>query len=493
MEGHGKRGTVRRLERGLRRVAKAHERPGRLKWYTRMGRPLVRAYATVLLVGAQGGASRMAAMPTAEGELKFPYRGGNVSRRAIVAVAHHHHPRVRILGYRDLAQDTGGVAWAVPEGIVLTDKRDPPPDDWYGLVLDALDVPFERSGTHLHTPDFAAHDDPYAPEAPLGLELTLKTGPTTLHVSEPHVREHLAQRSLIGILGAYLIGLDPAKDITFRPTGTPRDCRHPGKPCLWSTTTPEARKSVQEGYRVGAVSEAALLDHFLERWEDAVRDAPGRLYVLGDACYGDDADAFVKALDLPADTEEAMRRFVDAGPDVAIVPDSGFGKVLEAFWDAAPKVLPALAPDAATLDRILAKHTRSPPTVVLEEVLQAKAAKQKLAGYPVYDTLPTAAAAADRIVRAHHTGGATAATEVVDKEVKRETHKGVLWAALLRFEATQGRDWRFNENDRDAGAFLRPAFDALLDAGPDDYHAKLAELHTLAGGTGDLPAPAGKV
>ncbi|MBW3583111.1 MAG: hypothetical protein KY455_08440 [Euryarchaeota archaeon] len=492
VQGRVRTGPVKRLERRLRKISAGRASERRLRRYLRWGPRLARAYAHLLLVGHRGGAKRMGSLKTPVGELKYAVRA-NLSARITVAVQHQHHPEVRILGYRELAQKTGGIVWADEAGVILTGRNDPPPDEWYDLVLDSIDFPLERTPDGLRTPDLVDITDLTAPDAPYALQVVLATGPTRISLSAAKLRDLVPSggRSLLGRLAVYLIGLDPKRDVTVTPLGTPTDCHHPGDTCLWATARPAVRKRPLERYQSGELNERDLLDRIRPDWEEAVRLAGGRLYCAGGNCYGADPDRLLDALGLSGDTRAATRMFLEEGPPVVLAEEFSHNKVLEAAWAAAPRVLVRLHPRPEELDVLIERHKRSPPATILEEVLAEKTAAERLAGYPRYERLPTGAAVADRLFRAHTTGDAPAVLDTVDKELKRATHKGLLWAALTHYDATQGRAWQFDKNDQEAGGFLIAPLQALFEAGPDSYHTALKKIHTLSGGTGELPEPVG--
>ena len=455
----------------------------------RFGEPLTKAYANLLLVGHVGKAERMASMPTPVGDLKYAVRG-NVPKRHLVAVQHFRHPEVRILGYRELAKDTGGVVWATPDGTAYSPPGAAPPDAWFELVLPRIPIALERHGDDLRCPHFDGVADVTDPRAPAGIALTLAPGPTRFLICTQCATTMPKGQSLLAIIGRYLIGLRAERDVAVRPTGTPTHCVHDGD-CAWVRHPPRVKDRILDAYRAGTRPEADLLTDFRPAWEAAVREAGETLLVAGDECHGADREGFLDALQVDAGMREGVAAFLEAGPDVVIAPDKSAAKVLDACWDAAPRVLARLHPDPDDLDRLLAKHRKSPPTRILEEVLEARGAAVALAGFPRYDDLPAPAAVADRLARAHRIAGASGLTDAVDRELKRATHKGLLWAALRRTGATSGREWQFDRNDQEAGEFLEGPLGTLLDAPADRYHAALGEVHTLAGGVGDPPRPSG--
>lgn len=483
--------AIDKLERRLHKVAKRRDNPRMLRWALRRGPVLARAYANLVLVGHGGKAERMASMGTPVGELKYAVRG-QVPRRPIVAVQHFRYPEVRILGYRELAKETNGVIWATETGTAYTGHHDPPPDDWFALVFPKLPMSFTREGDDLRCPHFVGIEKTHEPRAPAGLAITLATGPTRFLLCRECIDDHFAgDKGLLARLATYLIGLRPDKDIHLETTGTPTSCVHE-EACSWVRHLPEPDKRILERYRTGGLNEARLLEEIRPTWTEAVEQADERLLVAGDHCYGDDLERYLDALDLKGDLREAVAAFVEAGPRVVIAEERSVNKVLEACWSAAPKVLPRLHPDPDKLDAMLARHTRSPPMAILQEIIDARQAAVALKGYPYYEGLQGGAATAERLATAHRIGGTAQMIETADRELKRSTHKGIVWAALRIAGATQTREWQFDRTDQDAGEFLEAPMQALLDADADGHHDALAQVHTLSGGTGDLSPPSGK-
>lgn len=480
--------AVAKLERRLRQLAAVSEKPGRLKLGIRFGSAFSKAFANLLLVRNSRKAGRMGSFRSPVGDLKYAVRG-NVSPRHIVAIQHYRYPEVRILGYRELAQETKGVVWSTEHGVTLTARGQDAPDAWFDLLAERLPTNLERDGTTLRCEHMVGVVNLHAPTAPYGMHVAITAGNVHANICEACIHNHFSGRThgLLGHAGRLLIGVDIERDITVEPTGTPHSCTHEGD-CAWSRHPPTISAKALERYRSGADNEGALLAHVLPRWEDAVREADEPVLVAGGICHGDDRQAFLAALSVTPEMAEAVSRFLDASPRALIVGEPSVNKVLDACWDAAPRVLASLHPNPEDLDALLERHRRSPHSAVLEEVLEARQAKTALAGFPTYGNLSGGAAAADHLARGYKVGGAPRLLAVADRELKRSTHKGVVYAALRVVEGTQGREWHFQRTDVEAGEFLEDAVRALLASKPDSYHDALASVHTLSGGVGDLPA-----
>lgn len=488
IEGKVKDGPVKRLQRSLAKVAKKRGSPRWLGWYTKRGPMLARSYATLLLIDARGASSHMASMPTPVGPLKYAYRGGNVRPRVLLGVQHHHQDLVRIMAYRELAQQTDGVVWTVPGGTVLTGKKDRPPSEWIGAVREAL--PFELTTANE---DGALVLRPAAMTSgpdDLRFRFELPTGPLVVLLDEPTLLSH-PDAKVLHTVGQRFIGLEVHRNVELGVEGYPWHLADPAARAPLDATRPEFSKKRLEAYLAGGVPESVMLDEARARWRDGIIAGTQEILVLGDTCYGADRAAFVAAVDAGEDQRRAIRLLLDAHAGPLVVEDHSSGKVIEALWSHAATVLPQLLGDDKALSRILRQHDRSSPAVVLEEVLNAGLARERLAGYPYWEALPDAVAGLDQVFRAQKARGRTAALETADRILKGRTHKGVLHAVLAQLDGLQGREWRFDRNDQDAGEFLSGPVRETFEAAGGDYAEKLAAVHTLAGGVGDLPVPEG--
>ncbi len=492
---NGTHRAVDRLERRLTRISQSKDNPGRLKRFIKRGPDLARAYANLLLVAESDQAGRMASTITPVGTLKYAVRG-MVPQHASVAVQHFRYPQVRIMGYRDIAQKTNTVIWAIPHGVALTARKDPPPRSWFDIVIEQANVelePAEDDPGVLQCPHLRPGAN-YQDRSPLALELEIGAGPTRFQTCASCVETRLKdrQKSLLGNVAGLVIGLKP-RQIHARLVGTPRVCVHEGE-CAWSRNVPSLPDSTLNTYREGRRSEKELMDRLLPLWEDEIRGTEERLLVAGDHCYGEDETGFLAAVGETGDRKEALERFLELGPRVLIAKEPTFNHVLEACWEVAPKVLKSLHPYEDELEGLLAKHARSPPAAVVDEVLEARRAHAVLKGFPRYSALPPAARAADRLARAYRTGQESAMAAAAEKELDRpDAHKGVLWAGLRIAGQQEAQRWRFDKISIEAGEFLEQSLRELLEAPASDYSEQLSQIHTLAAGQGALPKPVGTI
>jgi hypothetical protein len=486
---------AKRLERRLQKISRNRDNERRLKGYLKRGPDLTRAYANLLLVAVSEKAGRMASTQTPVGTLKYAVRG-MAPRDASVGVQHYRYPQVRVLAYRDIARKTNFIVWATPHGVTITGRKEPPPDTWHQTILENTSLPLKKHPQEASTFQcpHIANETQGSDRAPLHLETEIAAGPTRFQVCRHCIQDHLQGRdkALLPSVIALVIGLKP-RHIDIHIHGTPKTCTHDGD-CAWARHVPKVPESTLHAYREGRRSEMEVLERILPAWEDKVRQAGDRLFVTGDTCHGDDKQAFLDATGETGDRRAALERFLELGPHVVIAKDATMNHVLEALWDAAPQVLKELHPYPDELESLLKKHARSPPAAVIDEVLEARRAQDVLKGYPRYDTLPPAARNADRLARAHRTTGPPGMAATVEKELTtQDHHKGILWAALRITHQEEAHRWRFTKTDTEAGEFLEDPLKALLEANADEYHEKLAALHTLAGGQGELPNPVGKV
>ncbi len=487
--------TANRLQRRLEKISRAKDNERRLKGFLKRGPELTRAYANLLMVAASDQAERMASTNTPVGSLKYAVRG-MAPRQASVAVQHFRYPEVRVLAYRDITRKTHALVWATPKGVALTGRKDPPPDGWSQTMLEHVEADLQRSDKEpdvFHCP----HLEP-GPESrdrsPLALEIEIPAGPTRFRVCEECAHSRLKERGkgLLPTVAGLVLGLKH-KQIEVRIRGTPRVCVHEGE-CAWIRNVPPVPEQTLIAYREGRRSEAEVIDKLLPLWEDRVREADDRLLVAGGDCYGDDETAFLEAIGETGERRDVLKRFLALAPRVVIAKDATMNHVLEACWEVAPRVLKELHPYKGELEQLLKKHAKSPPAAIVDEILEARRALAVLKGYPRYSQLPPAARSADRIARAHRTGGEAGMIAAVEKELDgHNPHKGVLWAALRLAGQHETHRWRFDKISIEAGEFLEGTLKELTETGADSYHEKLAQLHTLAGGEGSLPKPVGQV
>ena len=60
------------------------------------------------------------------------------------------------------------------------------------------------------------------------------------------------------------------------------------------------------------------------------------------------------------------------------------------------------------------------------------------------------------------------------------------WAFLLAMDASSGKEWMFNEVQREHGSGVRKQARQLLDAESSDYHGALATLMRALGSSAEI-------
>lgn len=464
-----------RLRAGLERVRELKDDERGLARVSRWEDPLVRAYAGLL---------RFYLEPELPGVLVAQFPAGAISfaplgtapKEAHIAVQQFDDPRRLLIGYLDWARK-GFHFFATKDALYCTGRSAEPPREFLRAQLDAL--PYRLQSVD----DGRGHDCPHlaAGEPRPFVRVDWPGAKTAFRVCRACAK---GDRQLLASLSAGLAVPHPERALPFEAVLNV-DCQG-GAGCVHQRL-PEPSRGLRRGYLYGRLSDAEFLDQYVKEVRPILDGVRTPTYVAAGRCYGSDRAAFLAAL---SPTDEERTALEEALPEVEgrfEVEEASASQALERLWPRhADRIVRAIVPDPERADRLVRDARAAPGRVsdLLRRAAQETRERSALAALPRYRSLVPEAAYADRVARAHRTGGAAAAAKVLLQGLPREgKERGIGFALLLALDQATPHRWQFSDTEQQFGSALEGAGRTLLSAPAEGYDAALGRFLAAAGVT----------
>lgn len=469
-----------RLREELEEVRAAHDDDKRLEKLARRGDPMARAYAGLL---------KFALEPSAPTVVAFPIPGGEVSyaplartdKEAEVAVQQSDEPDRLLLGYLWWARK-GFHFFATRRTLWCTGRSARPPPEFvaervaeapYRFVEQAKD----RRFACVHLAQGEAR--PY-------LEVGWPGAERSFRVCRRCAKD---DRHLLSSLSDGAAVPDPASEFPVSASLNV-DCR--GGPECVHATLPELPRALRSRYELGRLSDAQLVDEYLAELKPRLERTRRPTFVAGGRCFGSDLSGFLQALTPTAGERAALGAVLQGSEGLFAVDEPSASRALEKLWSGhAEEIVRAIVGDPEEAQRLVDEARGAPGRVaeILKRAQHRHEAQELLGSLPQYERLVPEAAWADRIARAHRTGGDAGAERAIAEALPREGKlRGIAYGFLLALGRNAAHDWQFTDTEKEFGVVLRPRARELLDAPAAAYHPALDRLLTSAGvaGWGEL-------
>lgn len=477
-----------RLREELEGVRTYADDAKRLEKLARHGEPIARAYAGLL---------RFALEPSTPTLVAFPVPGGEVSyaplartdKESEVAVQQSDDPARLLLGYLPWARK-GYHFFATRRALYCTGRSPSPPREF--LAEKIAEQPYRLTEDAAHARYDCVHLA--AGESRPYLEVGWPGAGRSFRVCRRCAKD---DRHLLSALSDGAIVPDPPQE--FPVSASLNVACRGGAECVHATL-PELPRALRSRYELGRLSDAQLVDEYVLELRPRLERADRPTFVAGGTCYGADLGAFLEALKPTAGERAALNRVLASEPGLFEVDEPSASRALEKLWSAhAEEILRAIVRDPAEAQRLVDEARGAPGRVaeILKRAQRRSETQELLETLPQYDRLAPEAAWADRIARAHRTGGDAAAERAIADALPREGKlRGVAYAFLLALGRHGPHAWQFSPTEKEFGVALEPKVRGLLAAEPAGYHDALAALLTSAGvvdwGTLRTGAPAGR-
>ncbi len=459
------------LER-LLRVSKLAEDEARLEGLARRGHPLVKAYAATLLLAVQEKAPYLAPAKTPFGTVHYALRG-KARKEQLVGVQYFDVPELRLLTIGDMARKKGLHVYSLKEEMVTTCRDDRPPLEFVEESLSRAQISFRR------------REDEYV--CPHGEEPALVVEWIGAGVKAVLCRRCRPPKgNLVTMLGNRMIvpRLQDSFNLHLRAKV---HCR--GEECSFAGDRPLERLEVVD-YFSGEIGEEELLRRETKKAIEEVATEEG-LFILGNECFEQAYDAFLRALKVPTDLLPAFRELEGELSEGMVLRESSTTKFVEALGrDQRLVLLKALVRDEEMAEALLEASEAEERSAdeVLAEALELRKDLAVESRLPTWRELPKVAALTDSVARSYKRKGREEAALLAGKGLQGDPAQKVLALALLQaLDAAAGKQWMFRDEERQLADFLTPMAKELLQVDGEAYREGLQRLLTASGSGEVLP------
>lgn len=469
-----------KVRRHLERVRDAAGDEELLKKLSKKGDPLARAVAATILLHHAGKVPMLAVYRATWGEASYALRG-KTPREKLVGVQNVDHPLWRIFAVMDIVKKRKVFLYSDRQHMVCTGRNPHPPKEFVEWNIKQIPFHLGRNGNVYHCKHLRPDDvrngtvkgRPY-------LELRWESADCTLTLDEACAREE----NTLGLLSRYMAGPKVADDfhisVHYRPVCGIPDCSS----CREDWTLPP---SDLKAYRRSQMSDVAIIRKGRTVFEDLMRAEGKRVYLAAGVCYGSDLAAFINSMNPDAAERAALEKALE-DHNASLIADSATpSKVLSLVWDM--HGLAAL--EAVTGDPDLARELledRDPGDASISSILREAERRIRtraiLSSLPNYPPLPGDWEFANGVARSYRTGGKNEAMDFIQKH--KDASMSLAWAFFLALDSARGKEWMFNEIQREHGAGVSDHAAALLEAEDARYHEALSGLMRAAGSSADI-------
>ncbi len=454
------------------RILRYKDSERKLTALSRRGDQLSRAFASSLQLALKEEVPRLASINIGGKDVSYVYNR-KVRKEIQVGVQYYDDPDLRLLAFAKIAKLRRIHLYSMKNSFVCTGKEDKPPARYVSEVLASAECSLTKKGECHVCAHCEKEGVPY-------LKVTWNVPGVDVMICQSCAKEENTYLTLT----KRFIALEPkwSFDVEVHPNLS-LECGE--ETVLNSMTSPT--KDVLTRYMEGGLTDTELIEEHMEYVRNNVPRSAGMILAIGHKCYGDDAKAFINALNPSKVERRALELLLEDLDESILVESVTPNKVLMMFWDDhGLDIVESIIGDEEIARKIFERGQwkKETPAEVLKTAM-SKAKKEKIEStLPRYRGLPPLAAFADRIARAYKTKGKQSAIMEVSKGTSQDTKiESVRYAFLLALDSATGKEWQFTKEQLDFGQFLKDYADTLMASEGDDYHNSLQELLKASGST----------
>ncbi|HTT72944.1 MAG TPA: hypothetical protein VMG99_02165 [Thermoplasmata archaeon] len=462
-----------KLREELEEVRSARDDDKRLQRLTHWGDPLARSLAGVLKFYLDPGSPVVVAFPTAGGEVSYASLA-RAPRESEVAVQQGDDPDRLLLGYVEWSR-RGFHFFATRRTLYATGRSPRPPPEY--LTERIAELPYRLFEDPVHHRFDCVHLKDREPRP--YLEVAVPGADRVFRACRKCAKD---ERHLLGALSGGAAVPDPSAEFPVS-AHLNVDCR--GGPDCVHADLPELSKALRRGYELGRLSDAKLLDAYLDEAKARIERTNRPTFVAGGVCYGSQLAAFLDALHPSPIERRALEKVLEGTGGYFEVDEPSASRALERLWPHhAEEIVRTIVPDPKEAHRLIEDARGAPGRVaeILKRLEQRSQERELLEQLPRYRSLSTEAAWVDRIAREFRTHGPTGAERSIVQSLPREgKERGLAFGFLVALDRGGAHAWQFSPTEQEFGTALAPPIRALLNVPAAGYHAALDRLLHAAG------------
>ncbi len=457
-----------KMQARLRKIQVNRDNPKALKRLASGGRQLERSYAAMLILASENGPILFANARLPTGDVSYTMRG-KVKKEFLVGLQHFDDPKLRLLAYTEWAFGRKLNLYSLNDGLVCSGKKPKYPQELISEVM--------ASSSHSLSKHPGGFRCEHAGEG-YGLRIDILSADTSIELCMSCSSE---KANTYTRLTSRMLARKPEAD--FRITLEHDIHCLKGSGCTLSGSVIKTSDLVAR-YLKGELSDRALIVKYEERVRETLEKAGKTIFVLGNTCFEDDYERFIRDLD-PSEMESlALKRVLKNAESPVVMDAATPNSVFSVFWDKQG----ANAIHAVTGDKELARslflETRGSgktPVQILREAAVRSRSKEALSALPDLRKLGRLGTYADGIARTYRALGKDEALKKVGTLQDDTKARSISCGFLVALGALKGREWQFSKEELDYGAYLANFINTLLNTESGKYSDALQCLLTASG------------
>lgn len=451
-----------------------------LKRLSKKGEPIARAVAGTILLKHAGKVPMLATYRTPAGEANYATRG-KTSRESLVGVQNIDHPVWRLFAVIDTVKKKKVFVYSGKKKMVCTGRQPDPPKDFVDFNIKQLPFHLTRSGNVYSCKHLNGNDvEKGTVEGRAYLEIYWSSADCIIALDETCAKAE----NTPGLLNRYMAGPKLTADfqvkVHYRPTCGIEDCSQCKED--WDLSLLDVKK-----YQKGMLSDIDLIKKGRKIFEDRMTGEGRNNFLAKGVCYGSDINAFIDSLN-PDEVERTALEaaFEDYGRSL-ITDSTSPSKILAQVWDTKGRAaLNAVTGSPEITDELMRSYDPSKTSVssLLHEAEKMIKIHAILSRLPEYGSLPKDWEFADGVARSFRTGGKNEAIDYIQK--RKDASMSLAWAFLKAMDASSGKEWMFNEIQKEHGSGVTQQARNLLDVDSSGYHDALSGLMRAVGSSKEI-------
>ncbi len=469
-----------KIRKQLERIKDITDDEELLKKLSKKGDPLARAVAGTILLKFAGKVPMLAVFRAPWGEASYAARG-KTTREKLVGVQNIDHPMWRLFAVLDIVKKRKIFIYSDKKGMICTGRNPAPPREFVDWDIKQLPYGLTRSGNIHHCkhlqPEYIKAGKM---EGKAFVKIHWKSADRIIALDESCAKNENSPALLSKFVAGPKVTEDFDVSVHYRPICGVNDC----SACMddWSLKPQEIKS-----YQKAQISDMDLIQKGRKTFEELMNSEGKQVFIAGGICYGADADAFIASLK-PDEVERTALESVLKAHGSSLITDSGTpSKVLSILWDEhGEEALEAITGDHTIAKELLRSFDPSNTTVssLLHDAEKMIKIHAVLSSLPDYNSLPKDWEFADGVGRTYRTGGKSATIEYIQK--RKEYSMPLAWAFFLALDSASGKNWMFNEIQREHGSGVQDQARKLFEADSQTYHEALSGLMRALGSSAEI-------
>jgi len=446
-----------KTKRALEKISRYKDDPVKLAKLSRRGDRLARAYAGTIGIVHEDKMPYLATATYHGGTIAYAMRG-KTDKEKLIGVQNFDSPKWRVMSVLDLVHKKGLHFYSYGDNFVCTGREASPPDEYVKSAAESVGAT---------KADGSNYSCPHNPESMNHIVFDWVTADKKIILCDQCAAKAKNTLSKLGEGMAVPKVLNEFEISVVRPLrrmSSESDCS--------DLLNKPIHDELLEEYSNGKLGDKELIERHLTEVREELVNLERRAFVKADKCFGDDQDAFVK--DMTDDTVEAKALSgLLGGVKHPVVVDSGtsVNDLLKRYWTSRGKnALKALVPEETAEKYFDEDEDTDSPVKVIRRALKESEHEEISSKIPKYSCLSQYGEFVDSIVRAHKTGGQSAAIATLDGDKSNDHRMRSISHSFYLALGVTTKSWRFTDEEKEYGKHLMTIAKKLLESASEEQH-----------------------